>query len=152
MSPQVNVTLIKVYVINLSNKYDRNEHTNLYHRALSKRFIKEYILGIPGSYPGRTKSLKNSTWRRIIIPTLKALLGEHYQREIIKLRYESMMHGPCRALRRLLKILEEKEKEIEKAVLNNKISERNLKEIKRSIKNVRELLKEFGCLIISDIE
>lgn len=126
----------------VSNNELQNQYQSHYHRSLSKEFIKHYILGVQ-IYP---PALKQSTFKKCYGPTLKALLGIDYDKKLNEFREESKRYGPCAVLRKLLKLLLAKKEQIQNAVKDHKVSPRNLREIESTIKNVRELMNEYGCL------
>lgn len=126
------ITITTIIEINgIPNYEENNVH---YHRALSKEQIKLIFLK---KRPEEAKHRYRS-WKKVIEPTLKSMLGDW--RNAI----DQLSNNPCYVLQWLLRILENEKYRLMK--FNKSIDDRNLREIERSIKNVRSLLIENGCL------
>jgi len=105
---------------------------NVYHRTLSSRVLK-YIAD------GRFDALVSEfrSYRKVIAPTLKHLLGQMHGDPLEELKNLYQRGGACYILRVLLNRAE---------MLLPYANGRNQIELMRTIKILRSLLRERGCL------
>ena len=123
----------------------QQEVLGTYHRALSKNVIR-FLLGIT-----REKSISSYTFRKTVLPTLKSLFPEEDVFRVLARLKELANKDVCKALCTLYRRVKQQLEVIKAAVFNGTASDRNLREVRRTLGNIESLLTEHNCMC-SDVE
>jgi len=123
----------------------QQEVLGTYHRALSKNVIR-FLLGIT-----HEKSISSYTFRKTVLPTLKSLFPEEDVFRVLARLKELASKDVCKALCTLYRRVKQQLEVIKAAVFNGTASDRNLREVRRTLGNIESLLTEHNCMC-SDAE